>query len=90
MRRLIAQILTVVSLPAAASENVSLDEYLWTARPLVIFAPSEADPRLLQQLEWLEAEEAELADRDVVVIVDVETGNGTLIGLVNLLPIFGL
>ena len=77
MRRLIAQILTVVSLPAAASENVSLDEYLWTARPLVIFAPSEADPRLLQQLEWLEAEEAELADRDVVVIVDVENGEET-------------
>jgi len=75
MRRLIAQILTVVlgisSQSAWASDAVTLDQYLWNARPLVIFAPSEDDPRLTQQLKWLEDEKAEIEEREVVVIVDV-------------------
>ncbi len=76
MRRIIAQILTVVSVglsgPAASADLANLDAYLWTARPLVIFAPSETDPRLTQQLEWIEERQAEMDERDVVVIVDVE------------------
>lgn len=73
MRRLIAQILTVVCFaPAGATDLASLDGYLWQSRPLVIFSSSEDDPRLLQQLEWLDAEAGEIEERDVVVIVDIE------------------
>lgn len=76
MRRLIAQILTVVCTSAAstagAADLSSLDEHLWNARPLIIFASSENDPRLLQQLQWLELEAEEIEDRDVVIIVDIE------------------
>ena len=76
MRQLIAQILTVVLAGAAGaadvSEEITLDQYLWTARPLVIFAPSETDPRLVQQLKWLESRKEEMDERDVVVLVDLE------------------
>lgn len=76
MRQYIAQILTVVLAglagPLWASEEVTLDQYLWKARPLVIFAPSQDDPRLVQQLEWLEDRKDEIEERDVVVVVDVE------------------
>ena len=76
MRQLIAQILTVIAAlaatPLAASEEVTLDQYLWQARPLVIFAPSQDDPRLVQQLKWLEESKDEIEERDVVVVVDIE------------------
>lgn len=47
-----------------------LDEYLWLARPLVIFADSPRDPRFVQQMEYLEERPEDLAERDVVVIID--------------------
>ena len=76
MRPLIAQILTVflagTAFAADTSEEITLDQYLWTARPLVIFAPAEDDPRLVQQLKWLEDRKDEIEERDVVVIIDVE------------------
>jgi len=81
MRPFIAKILTVIiglaAMPLGASETVSLESHLWKARPLVIFAPAEDDPRLLQQLEWLEARKDEVEERDVVVIIDVEGDEST-------------
>ncbi len=73
MRRIIAQILTVIAVPAWGTEAADIDSYLWKARPLVIFAPSQDDPRLVQQLEWLEDRMDEIEERDVVVIVDVQS-----------------
>lgn len=55
--------------PLPANE-VSLEEYLWIARPIVVFADTKADPRFKQQMDMLEAEWPELAERDVVVITD--------------------
>ncbi len=52
------------------AEDHELDEYLWLARPLVIFADSPRDPRFLQQMEYLEERPEDLAARDVVVIID--------------------
>ncbi|MGB0497800.1 MAG: DUF4174 domain-containing protein [Rubricella sp.] len=49
-----------------------LAEYLWVARPAIIFADSPLDPRLVQQLAAFEERRAELDERDVVVIVDTE------------------
>ncbi len=52
------------------AESHTLDEFLWLARPLVIFADSPRDPRFLQQMEYLEERPEDLAARDVVVILD--------------------
>lgn len=57
--------------PLEASD-LSLDEYQWTARPIVIFADTAADPRFAQQLEQLAVEWPLLAERDVVVITDTD------------------
>ncbi|MCT8159740.1 DUF4174 domain-containing protein [Pseudoruegeria sp. SHC-113] len=54
------------------AKDVTLDEFLWVARPIVVFADTEADPRVEQQLEYLRAEWPMLAERDVVVITDTD------------------
>ena len=66
----ILTLLAFVAGPVMAQEADPLEEYLWTARPLVIFAPSGSDPRLAQQLEYIEARKDELEARDVVVLID--------------------
>jgi len=50
--------------------NVTLDDFLWSARPLVIFADTSADPRFQRQMELLASRPNALAERDVVVITD--------------------
>ena len=59
---------------AAEEDPHDLSQYLWTARPIVIFADTPNDPRLLRQLRDLEAAREQLDDRDVVVIVDTDPG----------------
>jgi len=51
---------------------VTLDDFLWTRRPIVVFADSPFDPRFQEQLELLEADFEELLIRDTVVIVDTD------------------
>ena len=59
-----------------AGEQV-LGDFLWLARLVVVFADSPADPRYIQQMEYLEARPQELIDRDVVVITDTDPGART-------------
>ena len=59
----------IAAAPAAAA---TLDEYRWVARPVVIFADSDRDPRLAIQLDEFARAERDLEDRDVVVIVDTD------------------
>ncbi|MEP5152635.1 DUF4174 domain-containing protein, partial [Planktotalea sp.] len=54
-------------------DSDSLNDFLWTARPIVVFADSDADPRLTQQLALLEAGAEALKERDVVIMVDTST-----------------
>ena len=63
-------LMSFLALPAWAQDVGPLEEYLWQSRPLVVFAPSGSDPRLIQQLEFIEQRKAELDVRDVVVLVD--------------------
>ena len=49
-----------------------LSEYLWLKRPLIVFADSPADPRYVQQLQFLTRELEELVDRDIVVLTDTD------------------
>lgn len=57
--------------PIDAAE-VSLDDFLWTRRPVVVFADTPADPRFRQQMDFLAERWAELDARDVVVITDTD------------------
>ncbi|MGH1356866.1 MAG: DUF4174 domain-containing protein [Thalassovita sp.] len=50
--------------------EVTLDQFTWTARPIVVFADAKADPRFDEQMRFLLADEAELLKRDVVILVD--------------------
>ena len=49
-----------------------LSEHQWIARPLVVFAPSQNDPRFVRQMEMIEAGRDELTERDVVVLTDTD------------------
>jgi hypothetical protein len=52
--------------------ETDLDAFLWTARPIVVFADSPADPRFQQQIDLLHKDEKMLVDRDVVVLTDTD------------------
>jgi uncharacterized protein DUF4174 len=52
------------------ADGSDLSEYLWTNRPIVVFADSDADPRFQEQIDRLLSGEQMLRDRDVVVLTD--------------------
>ncbi len=56
------------------AEDQRLEDFLWTARPVVVFADSPADPRYVQQLQNIENDVDALRERDVVVLVDTDPG----------------
>ncbi|MEO1549676.1 MAG: DUF4174 domain-containing protein [Pseudomonadota bacterium] len=49
-----------------------LESLKWVARPIIVFAESDRDPRIQQQVEMLAQRQAELDERDVVVIIDTD------------------
>ncbi|MEM1007027.1 MAG: DUF4174 domain-containing protein [Pseudomonadota bacterium] len=49
-----------------------LDDFLWTHRPIIVFADTPADPRFQQQIDMLVEGEAAMRDRDVVVLTDTD------------------
>lgn len=54
------------------ASEVTLDAFRWFARPVVVFADTEADPRFRQQIDLITERIGELAERDVVVITDTD------------------
>ena len=52
--------------------NVTLDDFMWTHRPVVVFADSPADPRFAEQMQLLTSRPSDLIARDVVVITDTD------------------
>ncbi|MCH2095045.1 MAG: DUF4174 domain-containing protein [Rhodobacteraceae bacterium] len=81
---LLVAVWATLALPAFAAEEASarsivldaaeaqLADFLWTARPLVVFADSPEDPRYIQQLQNIENDVDALSERDVVVLVDTD------------------
>ncbi len=53
-----------------SGEAVDLNEFLWLNRPLIIFADTPADPRFIQQMEYITQRLDALAERDVIVLTD--------------------
>lgn len=62
-----------------SGEAADLNEFLWINRPLIVFADTPADPRFIQQMEYIEARLEALAKRDVIVLTDTNPkAKGTL------------
>ena len=60
------------ALRVLSAEDVRPDEFLWQARPIVVFANTTADLSFVRQLSALQANAGPLIDRDVVVITDAD------------------
>jgi hypothetical protein len=52
--------------------DVSLDDFRWIARPVIVFADTPRQPAFEEQLELLLERQDELVVRDVVLIVDTD------------------
>lgn len=59
-----------------------LDEYLWQQRPLLVFAPSADDPRLVETRARIDSSRCEFTGRDMVLGQLVADGVSTLGGRV--------
>ena len=55
--------------PVAAAE-VTITDFQWVARPLIVFADSPFDPSFQRQMALLEQEVAALIARDILWVVD--------------------
>lgn len=55
--------------PAAEAELAS---FLWKNRLIVVFAESDADPRFVEQVELLAERSSDLAERDVIIVLDTD------------------
>ncbi len=54
------------------ADGLTLTEFQWLARPVVVFADTPADPRFIEQMELLTQRPDALLERDVVIIVDTD------------------
>jgi len=61
-----------VAAPIAATIDTNLNDFLWVARPVIVFADSAQDPRFKKQMDLLAELPEELSIRDVVVITDTD------------------
>lgn len=55
-----------------SADEVSPDDLVWIARPLVIFGESEDDPQFIRQMDLLAQRPEDLAGRDVIIIADTD------------------
>lgn len=76
----LAVVLTGSALGSTVASAAELGDYLWTSRPLLVFAPSDSDPRLVDTLNRIEASRCEVVDRDMVIGVVVTEGTSSLDG----------
>ncbi|MCB0933028.1 MAG: DUF4174 domain-containing protein [Mycobacterium sp.] len=79
-------LLTTIFLAASAAlwpahaVAAELSDYLWERRPLLLFAPTDNDPRLVATVRRIEASRCDFVDRDMVLGLIVTQGTSTLDG----------
>lgn len=73
-------VISAAALGPAQAMAAELSDYLWQRRPLLLFAPSESDPRLLETMRRIEASLCDFMDRDIVLGRIVTEGTSTLDG----------
>ena len=54
------------------AKGLTLAQFLWTQRPVVVFADTPADPNFVRQMQMIAARLDHLAERDVIVITDTD------------------
>ncbi|UWQ96657.1 DUF4174 domain-containing protein [Rhodobacteraceae bacterium M385] len=62
----------LVPLEPRSAEGLTLDEFQWVARPIIVFADTPADPRFIEQMELLTNRPEALLERDVVILFDTD------------------
>ncbi|MDG4667193.1 DUF4174 domain-containing protein [Mycobacterium sp. 236(2023)] len=67
---------------SGAASAAELGDYRWERRPLLVFAPTERDPQLVETVRRIEASRCEFASRDMVVGLVVTEGSSALDGQV--------
>ncbi|MEM7271207.1 MAG: DUF4174 domain-containing protein [Pseudomonadota bacterium] len=73
MRHVLALIFGFAAIFAsAAMADDALAQYKWEARPVIIFADSEKDPRFQRQVASLSARSDDMAEREVVILMDTD------------------
>jgi hypothetical protein len=86
LTRLLIGITLLLAAPALAEEpapeapelviiedaEATLEQFQWTARPIVVFADAKADPRFDEQMRFLKSDIPGLVERDVVVLIDTD------------------
>jgi hypothetical protein len=65
-------VVAVDPLAPRSAEGLTLEEFQWIARPIVVFADTPADPRFIEQMELLTQRPEALLERDVVIIFDTD------------------
>ena len=73
-------VISAAALGPAQAMAAELSDYLWQRRPLLLFAPSESDPRLVETMRRIEASRCDFMDRDIVLGRIVTEGTSTLDG----------
>ncbi|MFA5537801.1 MAG: DUF4174 domain-containing protein [Gemmobacter sp.] len=54
------------------ADEVTLEQFQWVFRPIVVFADTPNDPQFLQQMRYLTSNPDALIERDIVVITDTD------------------
>ena len=79
---LLAALVASAGLGSGTAVAAELGDYRWERRPLLLFAPTNSDPRLVETLSRIDADRCDVLDRDMVVGVVVGEGTSTLDGQV--------
>jgi hypothetical protein len=75
-----AVLFTSASFASATATAAELGDYLWSKRPLLLFAPSDGDPRLVETMNRIAANRCDVVDRDMVIGAVVSEGTSSLDG----------
>ncbi|MBQ57441.1 hypothetical protein CL642_00435 [bacterium] len=62
-----------------STSDVDLEDMIWAARPLIIFANSPLDPTFKQQMTLLQEGFEVLIERDVMVVVDTSPNSKSIL-----------
>jgi len=77
---MLAALVASTAFGSATASATELGDYLWERRPLLVFAPTDSDPRLAETLSRIEASQCDFVGRDMVLGLVVTQGNSTLDG----------
>jgi hypothetical protein len=86
LRQVLCSALTMVCLATGAALGpadavaAELSDYRWESRPLLLFAPTDDDPRLVETLQRIESTRCDFLDRDMVIGQIAAVGTSTLDG----------